>query len=203
MFRFKTPTLVPRGVYNVSGRLGVELQEPKCDELSVNQMNMQFFFNKLSELDMNDVCHVFHPRIAFQLLQRRLRLFNSDTNKRKSTWFQGPTMGKLTLLVLFAATFSLYGKDQRLMHFLHPVILDFFASSHNPLKVPLLLSDAQTSVARGGVLYYKLLTLFPFLCSFLYLQKKINSLRYVVCYCLASRTLTSRAAFIWVETPSI
>ena len=57
-------------------------------------------------------------------------------------------MGKLTLLVLFAATFSLYGKDIRLMHFLHPVILDFFASSHNPLKVPLLLSGAQTSVLQ-------------------------------------------------------
>ena len=29
-------------------------------------MSMQIFFNKFSELDMNDVCHIFHPRIVFQ-----------------------------------------------------------------------------------------------------------------------------------------
>ena len=73
-------------------------------------------------------------------------------------------MGKLILLVLFSATFWLYGKDKRLMHCLHPVILE----------VPLLLSGAQTSVASGGVSYYKLLTLFPFLCLFLCLQKKLT-----------------------------
>ena len=44
---------------------------------------------------------------------------------------------------------------------------------------------------------------FLFFVRFYTCKKKINSLRYVVCYCLASRTLTSRAAFIWVETPSI
>lgn len=149
---------------------------------------------------MNDVCHIFHPRIvykrvrpcAFQHLQRRLRLFNSDTNKRKSTWFQGPTMGKLTLLVLFSATFWLYGKNKRLMHCLHPVILE----------VPLLLSGSQISVLLVEEFCIINLLCFLFFVRF-YTCKKMNSLRHVDCYCLASRTLPwecthqERLSFEW------
>ena len=64
---------------------------------------------------------------------------------------------------------------------------------------PLLLSSAQTSVARGGVLYYKLLTLFPFLCSFLCLQKKLTvfSTLFVAIRTFIECTDQERLSFEW------
>ena len=109
--------------------------------------------------------------------------------------------------LIFAASFSLYGKNQRLATYIMWYWMFSFAWSHRTFSNSARTECAYNSVSsRRGVLYQKLLILifFHFVTC-----KRMNSLRHVFLLLFskpntAFRMFSSlRSAFIWVETPWI